>query len=195
MSDNTEYENNEELDRILPENQDLLTEITEEIFENLTVTSYKDPNAYSSDDKKLAKYNLGYCLHEARKLIPSDKLFGEWITENINNRIEENGGKALSQKTAYNLRLLAQFGPYNNCNVVGLSNVYKLYLPKHEELKKEVEGMLNEPAFTDKDVSDFVKSKLTPKTKFSVKEIIHALVSHVDDDLAGEIISDLTDGD
>lgn len=183
--------------------KDRLAELSDEILLNRRQEIFVPENMPTPKERRESKFQMGAALKEARGMFPSDKQFGEWVTQQINDPLLESEEGVIPQKTLYNYRKLAEFGTYEECESIGFTNVYKISQDGNEELLTQVRGMLDGvittedgDEYSDKEVSLYVKDIISPpKSKtFSQEQVDEMLDGYVDEDRLEEMREDAQAG-
>ncbi|PKG37708.1 hypothetical protein [Psychromonas sp. Urea-02u-13] len=134
------------------------------ILEKLTIANYTVDPTYSSEQKKLAKYDIGVLCNEARATFDEgtdgDTKFGAWIASGIKKEFPK-----VDSKTFYNYRQLPNFcSKMKVCELVGFTNVYELMKEGKQDQKKLVQEFVLLLAPTG-EASDEDKIKIKAKVK------------------------------
>lgn len=178
-------------------NRDRLLELADEILLNQRQSTFIPSDLPTAAEKRSAKYSIGAALKEARKLMPSDVEFGEWVLSEINDQLLASEEKAIPQKTLYNYRMLAEFGSEDECGQIGFNNIYTLMQEGNEELRSEIRGMFDghiKPAdsdipFTTTEVVVHAKALLKPEKEktYTQAELDAMLDGFIDEDVLDNI--------
>ncbi|AGG58164.1 hypothetical protein VPDG_00002 [Vibrio phage henriette 12B8] len=179
--------------------KDRLAELSDEVLSSYHDSIFVPEDMPSQKDRRECKYQMGAALREARNIFPSDKQFGEWVLNEINDPLLEKGDPVINQKTLFNYRKLAEFGTYEDCETIGFTNVYKISQEGKEELLTQVKGMLTGEiendegeTYSGKEVSLYLKDIITPpKAKTYNQEQLDAMLDgYVDEDVLEEMRED-----
>lgn len=85
-----------------------------------------------------ARYSIGELLIKVKNILKEKQEFGKWLQKFVKEKTQYN----VTVKTFRRWRFLADFGSLEDCELVGLTNVYRLMEGNYADARVEVKAHL-----------------------------------------------------